>query len=75
MVVLTTASHWSIVRTRADYVSDVVVGDVVGTLVALGLRAGCQPGRVAVRNAEISCPDERHSKRRCRLAGSAMAAS
>lgn len=35
MVLLTTASHWSLVRAHSHYVSDVLVGDAVGVAVAV----------------------------------------
>ncbi len=36
MLILTTASHWSLVRSRSHFLTDVLVGDVVGVAVALG---------------------------------------
>ena len=38
LLVLTTASHWSLVRSRSHYVSDILVGDVVGLVVARWFR-------------------------------------
>lgn len=35
----TFAAHWSLVRTRAHYVSDILVGGAIGIGVAVGLRA------------------------------------
>ncbi len=35
MLLLTTASHWSLVRAKSHFVSDVLVGDAVGVVVAI----------------------------------------
>jgi membrane-associated phospholipid phosphatase len=35
MVLLTTASHWSLVRARSHYLSDVLVGDALGVAIAV----------------------------------------
>ena len=44
MLGLTTASHWSLVRSKSHYVSDILVGDLVGTAVALLSRRVTRPG-------------------------------
>ncbi len=38
MVALTTASHWSLWRTRSHYVSDILAGDALGVALALATR-------------------------------------
>ncbi len=35
MMVLTTASHWSLVRSHSHYISDVLVGDTLGVAIAM----------------------------------------
>ncbi|MGQ0743738.1 MAG: phosphatase PAP2 family protein [Acidimicrobiales bacterium] len=35
MLALTTASHWSLVRARSHHVTDIVVGDVVGSVIGV----------------------------------------
>lgn len=44
MLALTTASHWSLFRSKSHYISDILAGDVVGTAVALLSRRVRQPG-------------------------------
>lgn len=44
MLLLTTASHWSLVRSRSHFLSDVLVGDAVGALVAIGSKRVRPPG-------------------------------
>jgi membrane-associated phospholipid phosphatase len=43
MLALTTASHWSLVRSKSHYVSDILAGDAVGVAVALLSRRAVQP--------------------------------
>ena len=35
-VILTTASHWSLVRSNSHFLTDILIGDLVGVAVALG---------------------------------------
>ena len=35
MVLLTTASHWSLVRSKSHFLSDILIGDLVGVGIAL----------------------------------------
>ncbi len=35
MLLLTTASHWSLVRAKSHFVSDVLIGDAVGVVIAV----------------------------------------
>lgn len=51
MLLLTTASHWSLVRSRSHFLSDVLVGDAVGVLVALGSKRVRPPGSHPPRQA------------------------
>jgi membrane-associated phospholipid phosphatase len=44
MLALTTASHWSLVRSRSHYVTDILAGDLVGAAVAMLSRRARQPG-------------------------------
>jgi hypothetical protein len=45
MLLLTTAPHWSLVRTRSHCLSDILAGDVVGMAVASALCRVLPPGR------------------------------
>jgi membrane-associated phospholipid phosphatase len=36
MLILTTASHWSLVRSHSHFLTDILIGDLVGVAVAIG---------------------------------------
>jgi membrane-associated phospholipid phosphatase len=38
MAALTTASHWSLFRSKSHYISDILAGDALGVAVAVGSR-------------------------------------
>ena len=54
----TTAVHWSLVRKRAHYPTDVIAGGALGIAVALAAWKLCPPRRSSHRATQLESPDD-----------------